>query len=77
MKAYVLKDKQPAMSAFAPRRFMEFHNPDCIDGVIGKLCVGKLSVVVSQSGNRILVDPMTTCSVEEEVVAERLKKVLT
>jgi hypothetical protein len=56
---------------------MGFQNPGPIDGVIGKLRDGKLSVVVRQSGNRIIIDLMTTCSVEEEVVAGRLKKVLT
>ena len=77
VKAYVLKDNQPVMPVFAPRGYIEFHNPDRIDGVIGKLRDGKPSVVVRRSGNRIIIDPMTTCSGEEEVFAGRLKEVLT
>lgn len=76
-KAYVLEDEQSEMLLYVPRGYMRFQNPGPVDGVIGKLRNGKLSVVVRQSGKRIIIDPMTTCSVEEEVVAERLKKVLT
>ena len=77
MKAYVLQDEQSEMLLYVLRGYMGFQNPGRIDGVIGKLRDGKLSVVIRQSGNRIIIDPMTTCSVEEEFVAGRLKKVLT
>jgi uncharacterized pyridoxal phosphate-dependent enzyme len=77
VNAYVLRDEQPAMPVFAPRGYIEFDNPDRINEVIGKLRDGKPSVVVRRSENRIIIDPMTMRSGEEEVVAERLKEVLT
>ena len=77
IKACVLQDEQSEILLYVPRRHMGCQNAGRIDRVIGKLRDGKLFVVVRQSGNRIIIDPMTTCSAEEEVVAERLKKVLT
>ena len=77
MKACVLQDEQSEMLLYVPRGYMGFQNPGRIDGVIGKLRDGKPSVVVRRSGNRIIIDPMTTCSGEEEVFAGRLKEVLT
>ena len=41
-----------------------------IDGVTGKLRYGKISVVIRQSDNRNMRDPMITCSVDQEVVAD-------
>jgi len=73
----VLRDGQPAMPEFAPRAYIEFETPDRIKDVIGKLRAGEPSVVVRRSENRIIIDPMTMRPGDEEVVAQRLKEVLT
>jgi uncharacterized pyridoxal phosphate-dependent enzyme len=73
----VLQDGQPAMPEFAPRAYIEFEIPDRIKDVIGKLRDGEPSVVVRRSENRIIIDPMTMRPGDEEVVAQRLKEVLT
>jgi len=77
VKAYVQRDGQPASPTFAPRGYIEFDNPDRIKDVIGTLRDGQPSVVVRRSDNRIIIDPMTMRSGEEEVVAERLREALT
>jgi len=41
-----------------------------IDGVIGKLRYVKISIVIRQSDNRNMRDPMITCSVDKENVAD-------
>jgi L-seryl-tRNA(Ser) seleniumtransferase len=76
VKAYVLRDGQLAMPEFAPRGYIEFDDPDRIGDVIAKLLNGQPSVVARQSDNRIIIDPMTMRSGEEEIVAERLKDIL-
>ena len=74
--ADVLGEGQPAAPDTAPRVYISFDNPDRIKGVVGNLRDGHPSIVVRRSDDRIIIDPMTMRSGEEEIVAERLKEVL-
>jgi len=73
----VLREGQPAAPDFAPRAYLTFTGPDRIPTTLKSLKKGDPSIVVRRSGDQIIVDPMTMRPGEEEIVAERLKDILT
>jgi uncharacterized pyridoxal phosphate-dependent enzyme len=73
----VLGEGQPAAPEFAPRAYITFEDPDRIGSVLKSLKEGEPSIVVRRSGDQVIVDPMTMREGEEEIVAKRLKEVLT
>ena len=76
VKAYVLGEGQQASPDFAPRAYVDLDDPKRARDVIQAMRNGDPSVVIRPSGKGVVIDPMTLMPGEEEIVARRLKEVL-
>ncbi len=76
VRAYVLREGQQPSPDFAPRAYVDLEEEGRAREVIRAMREGDPSVVIRGSSKGIAVDPMTLMPGEEEVVARRLKEVL-
>lgn len=76
VRARVLGEGQQASPDFAPRAYVDLEEKGRAGEVIRAMREGEPSVVVRRSSDGIAVDPMTLMPGEEEIVARRLKEVL-
>ncbi|MCZ6632602.1 MAG: hypothetical protein O7G87_04295 [bacterium] len=75
IRAYVLAEGQQASPDFAPRAYVDME-ADRATETLQAMREGDPSVVIRKGLDGIVVDPMTLMPGEEEIVASRLKEVL-
>lgn len=73
--ARVLREGQPAAPDFAPRAYVDLP-PDRARAAVAAMREGEPPVVIRSVSSGVVIDPMTMMPGEEDVVARRLKEVL-
>ena len=76
VRAYILREGQQAAPDFAPRAYVDLEGKARAQEVVRAMGEGEPSVVIRGGPKGVVVDPMTLMPGEEEIVARRLREVL-